>query len=115
MTTDVLVTLDLAPHIIERIAAVDASLCACWAPGRASFVAASRTRRLRATTPRAEGQGDRGGDILLLVGGGAARPRPACDRPRLRWVLLHAGAERVNPALTGDVLGCWWRGRSRSR
>ena len=109
MTTDVLVTLDLAPHIVERIAAVDASLRVrtLGAGTRASFGGRlPYPSELQATTPREEIEAAiASADVLYSSWAGAL---PDLDlraiAPRLRWVqLLHAGAERVNPALTGDI------------
>lgn len=110
MTTDILVTLDLAPAIVDRIAAVDPSLRVRTLGGGTREAFGARIpypSELQATTPRAEIEAAIAeADILYSSWAGALPDMDlAALAPRLRWVqLLHAGAERVNPALTGEVM-----------
>ena len=109
MSTNVLVTLDLAPQILDRIRAVDPSLNvrALAAGTRASFGGRlPYPSELQATAPAAEIEAALAeADILYSSWAGVL---PDLDlpslAPNLRWVqLLHAGAERVNPSLIGDL------------
>ena len=104
MTTDILVTLDLAPRIVEQIAAVDAEVRVrtLGHVTRESFGGRlPYPSELQALTPRAEIEGAIGAaEILYSSWAGALVDLDLrAVAPRLRWVqLLHAGAERVNPA-----------------
>jgi len=109
MSTNVLATLDLAPAILDRIRAVDPSLNvrALAAGTRASFGGRlPYPSELQATAPAAEIESALAdADVLYSSWAGVL---PDLDLPRLapnlRWVqLLHAGAERVNASLIGDV------------
>jgi phosphoglycerate dehydrogenase-like enzyme len=109
MTVQIVVTLDLDAESVRRIQAVDSSVRVrvLGAGLRARFSdRLPYPSELQALTPREEIEAAlSGAEVLFSSWAGAL---PALDlralAPHLRWVqLTHAGAERVDPALTGGV------------
>src|SRR2546423_1318341 len=109
MTTDIVVTFDLDPALVERIAAVDPGVrvrtvgrgaLASFGgrlPDPSELQRAIPSDEIQAALPEAE--------VLLSAWFGRLRYLNLSEvAPRLRWVqLTHAGAETVDEALTGDV------------